>query len=159
MVCFELDNFIRDKDKTYWTALLSDGRWIYQDDDRPGEDEPRAWVRLQQFCNDNDLYVKQMRITFRTHTETMPESEEGYFCRNRVLGSLADGVSKTYYFYSLGPIKDSKIYVDVWMIPEVIKEGTTDIRDIEGNEDSIIWNKKSNSYLKTLEKSAKLPTT
>ena len=156
MVSFELDDFIRDKDKTYWSALLSDGRWVYQDDDRPGEAEPRAWVRLQQFCNDNDLFVTQMKIRFRSHEETVPSSTEGYFCRNRVLSCFSDSKSKTFAGYSLGPIINGKIHVETWNVPEIIRceLEPVDIRDIAGNEDAIIWNKKSDSYLLTLEKNA-----
>lgn len=161
MISFEIDDFIRDKDKTYWSALLSDGRWVYQDDDRPGETEPRSWVRLQSYCHENGLYVKQMKIRFRSHEETMPESDEGYFCRKRVLGSFSDGRAKTQEGLSLGPIKDGKIYVQVWLTPEIILDELEphQVRDIIGNEEAIIWNKQGNSYLQIQASLANQPTT
>ena len=155
MVSFELDSFITDKDKTFWSALLSNGKWVYQDDDRPGEIEKRAWVRLMQYCEDNEVYVTQMRIRFRSHEETMPESTDGYFCRNRVLGAFGAGGQASFNGYALGPVIDNKLHIQVWQIPEIILDEITpfEIRDIEGNEDAIIWNKKSNSYLQTQMKS------
>jgi hypothetical protein len=161
MVSFEVDDFILDKDKTYWSALLSDGRWVYQDDDRPGEEEPRSWVRLMKFCEENELYVKQMRIRFRSHEETMPAGDEGYFCRNRVLSAYGDPTGRTYSSYALGPIVNGKIHVQVWQIPEIIPDELepSSVRNIEGNEEAIIWNKQGNSYLQIQAKNVAPHTT
>jgi len=137
MVSFELDDFILDKDKTFWTALLSDGRSVYQDDERPCYDEKRSWVRLQAFCKENNLYVKKIDIRFRSHFETNHESVEGYFMRKGVLGDW--GSEKVRNFFVCGPIIDGKIHITKWQIPELIIEDR-EIRDIEGNEDGIIWN-------------------
>lgn len=161
MVSFELDSFIIDKDKTFWSALLSNGKWVYQDDDRPGETEPRAWVRVKQYCEENDLYVTQMRIRFRSHEEIMPSSTEGYFCRNRVLGAFGAGGQASFSGYALGPIIDNKLHIQIWQIPEIILDEIApfEIRNIEGHEDAIIWNTQSDSYLQTVEKSASPLTT
>jgi len=64
VVSFEVDDFIADKDSTIWIAKLSDGRLVYEDDDRPGYDERSAWKRLKVFCEVNKLYVQQMFIRF-----------------------------------------------------------------------------------------------
>lgn len=139
MVSFEIDDFISNKDSTIWIATLSDGRAVYQDDDRPEHEEKRSWVRLQEYCKKNNLFVKKMAIKFRSHTEHLPESEEGYFFRKGVLGSPAE--KKTIHRYICGPIINGEINVTVFRIPEIIIE-ETEIRKIEGNEDGIIWKKK-----------------
>lgn len=136
-VCFSLDDYISDKDETFWTALLSDGRSVYQDEGRPGQTEPSAWIRLQNYCKENNLYVKSMYITFRSHTERMTESNEGWFFRKGVLSWGGSG--KTSNFFITGPIVNNKIYVTKWRVPEIIIE-ESEIRDIDNNEDGIIWN-------------------
>lgn len=137
MVSFEIDDFINDKDETIWIATLSDGRKVYQDDDRPEHQEKRAWVRLQAFCSKNNLFVTQMSIKFRSHNEDNPVSSEGYFFRKGVLGQF--GSTKSVNYYLTGPIIDGKIHVTKWRIPELIIE-EQEVRPIDGNEDGIIWN-------------------
>lgn len=144
MVSFEVDSFIEDKDETIWIATLSDGRKVYQDDDRPEHTERRAWVRLQEFCKKNNLYVVSMTVKFRSHQEDTKKSSEGYFFRKGILGSF--GSDKSIRFYLTGPIIGNKIHVTKWRVPEIIIE-EEEIRDIEGNEDGIIWNQN----LKALE--------
>ena len=42
-VSIALDDFILGKDKTFWYVKLSNGEIVYQDDERPGLKEPKAW--------------------------------------------------------------------------------------------------------------------
>lgn len=135
MISFEIDSFIEDRDETIWFALLSDGRTVYQDDGRPELAEFSAWKRLKKFCEENHLFVKKVYIKFRSHTESMPESSDGYFFRYGAMGSPAD--DKLYKYYICGPIINSQIHVTKWRIPEIIVE-STEVRDLEGNEDGII---------------------
>lgn len=137
MLSFELDSFIEDKDETIWIATLSDGRKVYQDDNRPEFEEKRAWVRLQEYCRENNVYVRMMTIKFRSHQEDSEVSDEGIFFRKGVLGNW--GSAKTLQYYLIGPIREGKIHVKKWRIPEIIIE-EEEVRDIEGNEDGIIWN-------------------
>lgn len=139
MVSFEFDPFIKDKDKTIWIATLSDGRVVYEDEYRPEYTEYRAWIRLGQFCKENNLYVKKMSIKFRSHIEEMKESDEGYFFRRGALGSHGAIKKTTRHFYLTGPVICGKIHVENWLVPELILE-ESEVRDIEGNRDGIIWN-------------------
>ena len=139
MVSFELDSFITDKDKTIWIATLSDGRVVYEDEYRPEYTEHRAWIRLGQFCQENNLYVKKMAIKFRSHIEELEESSEGYFFRRGALGSHGASKKTTRHFYLSGPIIDGIICVSKWLVPELILEESEN-REIEGNRDGIIWN-------------------
>ena len=138
MVSFEADDFITDKDSTIWIAKLSDGRLVYEDDDRPGYEERSAWKRLKTFCELNKLYVKQMFIKFRSHTEVCPEGHNGYFFRKGVIASFRER-RITLHRYLTGPVTGGIINVQVWQVPEIILE-TTESRDIDGCEDAIIWN-------------------
>ena len=68
MVCFEIDNWLIDYDKTMWIAHLSDNSTVYQDDNRPGLD-PNAWLRLKKYVYENNLDVIGLDVKFRCHTE------------------------------------------------------------------------------------------
>lgn len=161
MISLELDSFIKDKDKAYWIAFLSDGTKAYQDEDRPGEAEPRAWVRLQEYCKEKNIYVRQIKLVFRSHTETCPESDEGYFLRRGLLGSFgANERNRNFEFYVIGQVVGDKINTVKWRIPElVIEEDGIETRPIEGNEEAIIWNRESDSYRQAQEKNVALHTT
>lgn len=161
MISLTLDNFIKDKDKTYWVAFLSDGTTAYQDEDRPGEAEPRAWVRLQQYCKEKNIYVRQIKIVFRSHEEMCPESDTGYFLRRGVLGSFgADERNRNWEFYVVGQVVGDEIHTVKWRIPEiVIEEGGVETRPVAGNEEAIIWNQQSDSYRQIQAKNAVPHTT
>lgn len=143
-----MDSFIEDKDKAIWIAHLSNGQVVYQDDERYGDDD-RAWLRLMKYCSKNKVFVKSVYIKFRSHTEKAVENDgDGIFYRRKALGSPVD---KTRHYYLFGVCKDGKIEVHHWLVPEVILE-ESDIRDIEGCEDTIIWNKKSTSRVSQAKK-------
>jgi hypothetical protein len=140
MVSFELDSFITQKDKTFWIAKLSDGRTVYQDDDRPDYEERNAWLRLKKFCEENNLFVTQVKIQFRDHIEVLPESNEGYFFRYGAFGCLKS--KKSYSRFIVGPVKNNQVEVQVWRIPEIILENEySETRNIEDCKDGLIKNK------------------
>lgn len=47
----------------FWVVQLSCGLEIYQSEDNPTYDEPSAWMRLKQFCNDHDVQPMNMAVT------------------------------------------------------------------------------------------------
>ena len=56
------------QDKPIWIVTLNTGRKIFQDDGRPGEDEPSAWIRLKQYLDDNKhLYIDSISLKFGSH--------------------------------------------------------------------------------------------
>lgn len=134
MIATEFDSFIDDKDKTYWKAKLSDGTVVYEDDDRPEYAQKSAWLRLKEYCTINNLFVQDMWIVFRSHTEYCGHSDIGFFFTKGALGSPA---TRTEYRYICGPIIEDRIHTKVWRVPEVI-EVESEIRPIEGNEEKII---------------------
>lgn len=132
-----LDDFILDKDKTFWYVKLSNGETVYQDDFRYGEKDI-AWYRLKEYCKINSLSVLEIFIRFRSHTEKVITNDgDGVFFRNKVLGNMSN--HRNTYFFLFGVIKNGNIHVDHWIVPEIIYEETDD-RPIEGCEDGILWN-------------------
>lgn len=138
-VSLSIDSFIEDKDSTIWIAKLNNGETVYQDDDRPGF-EPSSWHRLRNYCYDNGLYIKNISLKFRSHTENVGYSPDGYFFIKSLLGSLSDERQKTFHYYKFGTILNKKISVQKWSVPELILSGTQE-RVIDNNSQKcIIWN-------------------
>lgn len=136
-VCKELDEYIFDKDETIWIVKLSNGEKIYQDDGRYGTND-KAWLRLKKYCYLNELNIENVSINFRSHTEFLFENDgDGVFFRRGILAQI--GYVQGMYIFGL--VKNNLIYVQHWWVPPVIKqEDETEIRNIEGHQDTIIWN-------------------
>lgn len=132
---FELDSYILDQDTTYWKAQLSNGEVVYQDDNRPGKKPRSAWLRLKKYCKKKKIYPTDMWIIFRSHTEYCGHSDIGFFFSLGVLGSPG---MPTEHRFVCGPVINGKIHIKVWRIPEIIEQ-ESELRNIEGNEDKIIW--------------------
>ena len=95
---------------------------IASDDDREGDFHPSAWIRLKQYCKETGLYIKSMKIAFRSHEVDVGEEADGfYFCK----GASAFMTSNiTNELYIIGTLNDGVLRVEKWKVPELIKEGT-----------------------------------
>lgn len=100
-----------------WTAVLSDGTVVYQDDDRPDYEESSAWLRLKQYVAENNLSVVNLGVKFRTNQIWLEPNKEGYFfCK--VAGANWDG-GPTYHFYNIGFIEDNVAHIKQYRLPEL----------------------------------------
>jgi hypothetical protein len=152
-VCFEIDDFINDQDKTHWVVDLSNGKRVYGDDGRPGL-ERVAWKRLRNYLYNNNLYITEMFIRFRSHIESVGKSEQGYFFKRGILASAYD--ERQYHKFIVGTIKDGLIHAQTWLVPEIIPEGGIEIRGIEHEYESLIFNDKETDLWNTNKDAMKL---
>lgn len=77
-LCVEPDEFVQNK--SIWVVQLSDKTTVYQDDDRPGVEEPSAWTRLKRYCAANNVYVERFWLQFRSNViEILPQFADGYY--------------------------------------------------------------------------------
>ena len=123
-ICTEPDVYLGqccDKN-AIWSVVLSDGTTVFQDDYRPEVYPESAWVRLKQYCKETGLYIKSMKVAFRSHEVDVGEEEDGvYFCK----GASAFMTSNiTNELYIVGTLNDGVLRVEKWKVPELIKEGT-----------------------------------
>lgn len=140
-VCFKIDNFLTDQDKTGWFVDLSDGTRVFSDDNRPELEEKNSWKRLRTYLYENNLYIKTIFIRFRSEVRTIGSSDEGYFFRKGLMADIASG--KNYGRFIFGLIKDGKIHTKTYSTPELqYFESEDEIRELEGHEESVIWNSK-----------------
>ena len=117
-LCIEDCSFLEDK--TIWVASLSNGIFVYQDDNRSGK-EPVAWKRLADYCNSENVDISGMYIKFRSHVIQMPDGEdvEGYyFC----YGAHKEfDETMTRYHYVCGICQNQKLKYDWYTTPELIR--------------------------------------
>lgn len=126
---------------TRWIVTLDNGVIVYQDDVGQGNLRPgthlTSWERLQNYCGNNKNYIVDMKLQFRSHIENMPANVEGYFFRRSILGGI--GIMRTSriipdtFFYLVGILKDGKVTIQKWRVPELILN--TDEEDIRDPDD------------------------
>lgn len=116
IVCKQEDDFIFEQPR--WIAHLSNGEKVYKDDGRPGVEPPQAWLRLANYCRQNQLSVIQLTLQFRSHHENpLPSNADGYYFMNRV--EVVQGYPSV-ESYVIGCLTNGKLYVECWRVPELI---------------------------------------
>lgn len=137
-VCTEDDLYVRDRVR--WVAVLSDGTNVYQDDERPGVEEPSAWKRMKAYCEENSLNIVELWLQFRSNRVLVePKDADGYFFVKSA--GAVWGNPETHHAYVVGPLVDGKIYTTTWKIPELVAI-THDIRAPDFESPSLILKKK-----------------
>lgn len=116
-VCTVDDEYVRDRVR--WVAVLSNGETVYEDDDRPGLDEPSAWKRLKAYCQDQNVCIVQLWLQFRSNrVHVEPDNADGYFLVKSAFGVWGD--AQTFHAYILGSLVDGKIETVKWKVPELV---------------------------------------
>lgn len=116
MICKKEDDFVRDSPR--WTAALSNGETVYMDDNRPGLEEPSAWLRLKKYCRDNNIYIVEFWLQFRSNRILVePRNAEGYYFVKAAWGVWGDGI--THHAFVAGAVVDGKIRGMKWKVPEL----------------------------------------
>jgi hypothetical protein len=103
---------------TIWVACLNNGETIYQDDMVPGNTS--AWVRMGEYCKENELYLVDLELQFRQFVKKQPSNAEGYFfCKSLLSAMFSLSVLN---YYSVGYVEDGVIYSQKWKVPELVLE-------------------------------------
>lgn len=117
MVCTVDDEFVRDSMR--WVVVLSNGQTVYEDDDRPGLEEPSAWKRLKSYCQEEKVSIVEMWLQFRSNrVQVAPRGADGYFLVKSVFGVWGD--RETFHAYMVGTLVDGKIQGSRWKVPELV---------------------------------------
>lgn len=146
LVYVEEDDWSRDQYvfKTRLLVKLNNGETVYDDDDRPGHEDPVFWKRLQKFMYENkNLRIENILIQFRSEIiSPLPNKADGYYFAKFVGADLGADKPKDIGFV-VGYVKDNLLYTKTILIPffTIFKEETRDINE-NSNYERIIWNKK-----------------
>lgn len=135
-VCREEDQFTIEQktSQARWVVTLSDEGIVIQDDNRPETPEP-AWLRLQDFCKENDLYITGMYLQFRSHIEYMPQNADGYYFMRGFTGSSGGMQQNT---YNVGIRHGDSVHVTYWRVPELLHLFESTVRTVEMCEEYLI---------------------
>lgn len=138
MICTVWDDWLEERKEltTLWTAELTDGTVVYQDDDRPGMKPESAWIRLKRHCKKRGLGIEFMRISFRSNCKDVGRGADAFFfCKSILCGMLS---TKNTHFYIVGTINNDKLSTVKWEVPSLLEAEATE-RDIVKSEKCIIW--------------------
>ncbi len=135
MVSKERDEYINDafnKRDAIWIVKLSNGEYIYQDDNRPGIQPNSAWVRLKQYCEKNNLKIVSFDIEFRSNKIEFPRNADGYFFSRAIGAWLGESSNEQ---FAVGVIDKNQVHIQYFQIPELylIREDKRDINKCREN--------------------------
>ena len=118
----ELDSYINQyaDSNPIWIAELSNGETVYQDDGRPNAEPESGWLRMKQYCEENNLHIESMKVRNRSHVEDIGSGYDGYFfCKGAGALLFQD---LTVHTFNIGHVENGKLYVRTWRLPELIPE-------------------------------------
>ena len=134
-LCQERDQFIMEK--VIWVVDLSDGRTIFQDDEREGEIVSSAWIRLKEDLKETENIISRMRLRYWDNIVFLPDNADGYYFSkaatfDNVTGSQGE-------FYMAGILVDDDLTVHKYSLPDLIRVETK-VVDPEKSEMFLITN-------------------
>ena len=123
-VCVEPDIYLGQYcDKNcIWIVELSNGQTVFQDDSRPDVYPESAWIRLKQYCKNENVYIDSMRLQFRSNEIDIGSGADGYYFCKGVSAFMTTNI--TNHLYIAGILDNDVVRVSRWKVPELIKEGT-----------------------------------
>ena len=128
----EKDKFLREK--TIWVAKLSDGTIVYQDDGRPGLDQPSAWLRMKGYVEKNDLHIEELSIKFRSHVEKIRSGE--YYHFSKAIACMVGESYEDYFIFST--LRSGKLTRVWYMIPHIIITNKAVIKELKQYKPNMI---------------------
>lgn len=112
----------KHEDDVRWIVTLSNNFVVFEDK----QSKENSWLNLKKFCETNQIFIKDLRLEFRSHTEYIEPNCAGYFFCYGIQARVGD--TKSYHQYVIGTLKninDEYLEITKWIVPELI------ISDIE----------------------------
>tara|TARA_R110000824_G_scaffold9415_4_gene42133 strand:+ start:26776 stop:27198 length:423 start_codon:yes stop_codon:yes gene_type:complete len=121
MICTKEDSFLEEK--TIWVALLSSGQTVFQDDGRSELMDHSAWVRLMGHCEQEGVYIEELKIKFRSHVVPIPKSEGYHFIKG--IGCMVGFDPEK--FFIVGTLNNGELKRTWYKVPEIVEDKTSNI--------------------------------
>lgn len=126
-----LEEYKKDKYKTWIRAVLSSGSEVYLTD-------YSEWLELKEHCIDNKLSVKKIGLQYRSHSIEIDTSDsEGVYLTRSIIGSVGRSTRQT---FTIGRLVGSIVKKTIWIIPELIKEFDDEDKVENCFEEALIYN-------------------
>lgn len=78
------------------------------------------WYKVQDYCKENSVFIKDMHLQFRSHQCIMELGDiEGLYFVRSVMGAMGQ---KSKNFFTVGLLKDGMVHKKMWLVPELIVE-------------------------------------
>lgn len=116
-LCTVADEFV--KEKVIWAVQLSDGKWVFQDDFRPGLAEPIAWKRLKKYIVESGDFITRMRLQFWDNLAWLPDNALGYYFSYGV-GALLNTETSMNLFNAGVLHENGIVYGHQYKVPELV---------------------------------------
>jgi hypothetical protein len=76
------------------------------------------WMEVKEKCISSGLFFKEFILQYRSHQEHIDlEDADGLYFIRSVKGSMG---GKNQHSYTVGTIKNEKVFKKMWLIPELI---------------------------------------
>tara|TARA_R110000765_G_scaffold93225_7_gene175808 strand:- start:21742 stop:22275 length:534 start_codon:yes stop_codon:yes gene_type:complete len=140
-VCKEYDDYLGKfaEKNAIWYVTLSNGETVYQDDGRPNVEPSSAWVRLKDYCGENNVYIEEMFLKYRSNVIKTASNVKGYYFCKSVSGLLFS--DETRHSYVVGSVDGDKVSISSWKTPELTPE-FSEIRPRPDSDECIIESKR-----------------
>lgn len=103
-----------DYNRTWIKVMTEDGQHFFFS-------EYDDWYGIQDYCEKNSVFIKDMHLQFRSHKCIMeiPDDTEGIYFVRSVMGAMG---MKTKNYFTVGTLKDGVVSKKMWLVPELIFE-------------------------------------
>jgi hypothetical protein len=126
-----LDEYKKDKNKTWIRAILSNEIEIYLID-------YSEWTKLKSYCQENKLSIKKIGLQYRSHSIEVDTSEcDGVYLTRSILGSFGESTKQT---FTIGKLIEGTVKKTIWIIPELLQEFEDEDKVENCFEEALIYN-------------------
>lgn len=113
---FYLKNRKENSNKIFIKVMTSDGKHFFFTNDQFD-----TWLEVKKRCDEDKVRVQDLHFQFRSHkcVINLDDAEEGLYLIRSVLGAVG---MPTKDYFTVGKIKGGKVYKEMWLVPELIKD-------------------------------------
>lgn len=131
MITKTFDDFVHNRmmweNHTIFIAKLCNGEEVYDDSGREGMEPSYAWYRLKQYVVENQLWIVDLTLKYKSHVITIPSNKDGYYLGRGNVANVSDvRIDRSNYFIP-GYYEDGKILREWYKIPELESMETDEI--------------------------------
>lgn len=129
-----LKHYKSNKQAIWINVRLTNGQEFYND-------KFEGWLDVVNRCNEEDLFVEELALQFRSHEVKIDLTDaEGLYIVRCVMGQFG---SKTSQYIITGILKKDIVYKEWWLVPELVANKHTEDPVKDCFEEALIYAKKN----------------
>jgi len=108
-----LEKYRTNKSAIWINVQLTNGEEFYYD-------EFEGWTELKTKCEDENQFIQELSLQFRSHEVTIDlEDAEAVYLIRSIMGQMG---AETKQYYTTGVLKDGIVHKKMWLVPELVVE-------------------------------------